>query len=126
MKPKRIVVIDDCRLTLAMARDMLENAGFEVLTAGSGIEANPHIFGLPRPDLILIDVELPMLRGDRKVRLLKESRSSRDIPAILMSHKSPEGLETLAHESGAEGWIAKPLRPDVLVGLIRRFVPPTP
>ncbi|WP_027715003.1 response regulator [Desulfuromonas sp. TF] len=126
MKPKRIIVIDDCRLTLAMARDMLENAGFEVLTAESGIEANPHIFGLPRPDLLLIDVELPMLRGDRKVRLLKESKSSRDIPTILMSHKSPEGLETLAHESGAEGWIAKPLRPDVLVGLIRRFLPSTP
>jgi len=126
MTPKRIVVIDDCRLTLAMARDMLEEAGFEVLTAESGIEANPHIFGLPRPDLILIDVELPMLRGDRKVRLLKAAENSREIPVILMSHKSPEGLESLARESGAEGWIAKPLSPDALVGLVRSFLSHNP
>ena len=123
MKPKRIVVIDDCRMTLAMARDMLEDAGFEVLTAESGIEANAHIFGLQRPDLLLIDVELPILRGDRKVRLLKESEVTRDIPTLLMSHKTPAELESLAHEAGAEGWIAKPLRPDALVGIIRNFLP---
>lgn len=123
MTPKRIVIIDDCRLTLAIARDMLENAGFNVLTAESGIEANAHIFGISRPDLLLIDVELPILRGDRKVRLLKGSKSSRDIPVILMSHKPPEELEKLARDAGAEGWIAKPLRPEALVALIRRFLP---
>jgi len=122
MTSGRIVVIDDCRLTLAMARDMLEDAGYEVLTAESGIEANPHIFGHKRPDLLLIDVELPMLRGDRKVRLLKESKNSRDIPTILMSHKAPQELQTLAQKAGADGWIAKPLRSDILVETIRRLL----
>jgi CheY-like chemotaxis protein len=58
---------------------MLEGAGFEVLTAESGIEANSHIFALPHPDLILLDVELLLLRSDRKVRLLKEPKNSRDV-----------------------------------------------
>jgi DNA-binding response OmpR family regulator len=123
MPPKRIVVIDDCRLTLAIARDMLEPTGFEVLTAESGIEANEHIFGVLPPDLLLIDIELPLLNGDRKVRLLKTGKRSRAIPVILMSHKPPEELERLAREAGAEGWVAKPLDPDTLLGQVRRFLP---
>jgi two-component system, OmpR family, alkaline phosphatase synthesis response regulator PhoP len=48
---QRIVVIDDCKLTLAIARDILEEAGFEVFTAESGIDANAIIYGTTRPDL---------------------------------------------------------------------------
>lgn len=121
MTKKRVVVIDDSKLTLAMVRDILEGAGFEVLTAESGIEANAHIFSRNRPDLLLIDVELPLLRGDRKVRLLKTAGEFRDVPVILMSHKAPEELEKLAQEAGAEGWIAKPFQAEALVGVIRRF-----
>ena len=124
MPPQRIVIIDDCRLTLAIARDMLEASGFEVLTAESWIEANEHIFGLIPPDLILVDIELPMLRGDRKVRLLKNGEKSKNIPVILMSHKPPDQLERLAREAGADGWIAKPLDPEILLDQVRRFLPP--
>jgi DNA-binding response OmpR family regulator len=123
MAPKRVVVIDDCKLTLAIARDLLEEAGFEVLTAESGIEANPYIFQPTKPDLLLVDVELPMLRGDQKVRLLKSGSKSKDIPVILISHKPEAELEALARESGAEGWLAKPLRPDTLLDLVRRLLP---
>lgn len=119
---KRILVIDDCRLTLRIARDMLESAGFEVLTAESGIDANPYIFSSSRPALLLVDVELPMLRGDQKVRLLKASDKSKHIPVILMSHKPGEELARLAREAGAEGWMEKPLRPEALTGLIHRLL----
>lgn len=126
MLSKRIVVIDDCRLTLAITRDMLADTGFEVLTAESGIEANQYIFGLKPPDLLLIDIELPILRGDRKVRLLKTGEKSRDIPVILMSHKPPEELERLARAVGAEGWLVKPLNSEALLEQVRRFLPLDP
>ena len=61
-----------------------------------------------------------MLRGDRKVRLLKTAGEFRDVPVILMSHKAPEELEKLAQEAGAEGWIAKPFQAEALVEVIRR------
>ena len=123
MAPKRIVVIDDCKLTLAIARDMLMATGFEVLTAESGIETNENIFGLNPPDLLLIDIELPMLRGDRKVRLLKDGEKSGKIPVIPMSRKPPEELERLAFEAGAEGWVAQPLVSGTLLCQVRRFLP---
>ena len=122
MPIKRIVVIDDCRLTLAIARDILEEAGFEVLTAETGIDANGYIYGTPQPDLILVDVEMPMLRGDRKVRLLKAAEASRDIPVILMSQKPAAEMERLARASGADSYLVKPLRREALLEQITRFV----
>lgn len=123
MPMRRIVVIDDCKLTLAVARDILEGAGFEVFTAESGIDANIIIYGAARPDLILLDVEMPMLRGDRKVQLLKKSASSRDIPVILMSHKPAAELAELARACGADGYLVKPLCEDFLLEHLARFIP---
>lgn len=118
----RVVVIDDCKMTLAIARDILEEAGFEVFTAESGIDANTMIYGTTRPDLILLDVEMPMLRGDRKVQLLKKS-ASRDIPVILISHMPAAELADLARSCGADSYFVKPLRKDSLLAHLSRFLP---
>jgi CheY-like chemotaxis protein len=115
MTRKRIVVIDDSKLVLAIATEALESAGYEVLATDSGIEANQYIYASRRPDLILIDVMMPLLNGDRKVRLLKERESSRHIPVILMSTKATNELQQLARESGADGFIQKPFNENSLV-----------
>ncbi|PLY07717.1 MAG: two-component system response regulator [Desulfuromonas sp.] len=118
---KRVILIDDCKLTLAMARDILEPAGYEVLTAESGIEANQHIYATPPPDLIMIDVVMPMLQGDRKVKLLKDRETSAKIPVLLMSSKSLDELEVLVRESGADGYMQKPLRPQNLLQAVEQW-----
>ena len=122
MTPKRIVVIDDSKLVLAIATEALEGAGFEVLATDSGIEANQFIYSSRRPDLILIDVMMPLLNGDRKVRLLKERESSRHIPVILMSTKARDELEQLTRESGADGYIQKPFNEASLVQQVDRIL----
>jgi len=122
MTQKRIVVIDDSKLVLAIATEALEGAGFEVLATDSGIEANQFIYSSRRPDLILIDVMMPLLNGDRKVRLLKERESSRHIPVILMSTKAREELEQLTRESGADGYIQKPFDEASLVQQVDRIL----
>lgn len=122
MATKRIVVIDDSKLVLAIATKALEDAGYEVVATDSGIEANQHIYSSRRPDLILIDVMMPLLNGDRKVRLLKERASSRHIPVILMSTKSREELEQLTRESGADGYITKPFNESSLTQQVRRIL----
>jgi DNA-binding response OmpR family regulator len=123
MSRKRVVVIDDSRLVLAMAADTLEGAGFEVITTESGIEANQHIYAARRPDLILIDVMMPLLNGDRKVRLLKERESSRQIPVLLMSTKPAGEMESLMQTCGADGYVLKPFDDGTLLKQVRRFLP---
>ena len=118
----KIVLVDDCKLTLAIARDILEGAGYSVATAESGIEANQHIFSTPRPRLLLIDVEMPLLSGTRAVQFFREREASSTLPILLMSAKGEEELAALARTSGADGYVRKPLHPDRLLEQVRQLV----
>jgi CheY-like chemotaxis protein len=117
--PQRVLVIDDSKLVLAIASEALESAGYEVFATDSGIDANRYIYSLRRPDLILIDVMMPLLNGDRKVRLLKEREASRGIPVVLMSTKPREELAEIARKAGADGFLPKPFTGQSLLRQVR-------
>lgn len=122
MTKQRILIVDDSELVLAMARDALDEAGYEVLTATNGIEANNYIFALNKPDLIVLDVMLPMLDGNKKARLLREKQFSREIPILLISSKEEDELKRLTVECGADGYIRKPFTKEGMVSSVRRFL----
>jgi DNA-binding response OmpR family regulator len=122
MSAKKIVIIDDSKLVLAVASDALQSAGFEVLATDSGIDANQHIYTSKRPDLIIIDVMMPLLNGDRKVKLLKERESSRHIPILLMSSKPADELAALTRDAGADGYIHKPFDAQTLISKVQEVL----
>jgi two-component system, OmpR family, alkaline phosphatase synthesis response regulator PhoP len=122
MAKKKILIVDDSDLVLAMSRDALEEAGFEVFTSTNGIEANSFIFSPNRPDLIILDVMLPMLDGNKKAKLLKEKDFSKDIPIVLLSSKSEDELQRLVAEAGVDGYIRKPFTNSTFVASVRRFL----
>ncbi len=122
MTRQRILIVDDSELVLAMARDTLDEAGYEVLTATNGIEANNYIFALNKPDLIVLDVMLPMLDGNKKARLLREKQFTREIPIILISSKKEDELKQLTVECGADGYIRKPFTKEGMVSSVRRVL----
>ncbi len=105
---KRILVVDDSETALAMAREALEEGGFEVVTALDAKEADTFLNAKQLPDLVILDVMMPGLSGDRKARMIKEDKRTRHIPVLLLSSKPGTELEVLAHESGADGFIRKP------------------
>lgn len=105
---KRILVVDDSPIALAMAREALEEGGFEVVTALDAKEADTCIYSKNRPDLVILDVMLPMLDGDKKAKMLKGNELTKDIPILLLSSKPEEELGLLVNESGADGFIRKP------------------
>jgi two-component system, OmpR family, alkaline phosphatase synthesis response regulator PhoP len=119
MEPKKILIVDDSELVLAMGRDALESAGYAVFGATSGIEANSYIFSANKPDLIILDVMLPMLDGNKKAKLLKEKDFSRDIPILLLSSKSEDELRRLCIDAGVDGYIRKPFTPADLVARVK-------
>jgi DNA-binding response OmpR family regulator len=126
MGKQKILLVDDSELVLAMARDALEGAGYEVFTATNGIEANSFIFSKDKPDLIILDVMLPMLDGNKKAKLLREKEFSRQIPILLLSSKSEEELMRLTVEAGADGFIRKPFTSEVIVSKVREFLAKSP
>ncbi|MBJ6800117.1 response regulator [Geomonas propionica] len=119
---EKILIIDDSELVLAMAKDALDQAGYQVLTATNGIEANRFIFSKDRPDLIIMDIMMPMLDGNKKAKLLKENEVSRDIPILLLSSKSEAEMRELVEEAKANGYILKPFTPAQIVQAVREVL----
>lgn len=118
---KKILVIDDSPLVLAMASDALKAAGFDVFTATNGIEANSYIFSTSnRPDLIILDIMMPLLDGNKKAKILKEKDFSKDIPILFISSKTEAELSKMVEESGADGYICKPFTPQEIVNSVRK------
>lgn len=105
---KRVLVVDDSEIVLEKAGEALVAKGYEVFTASSAQDADRFIYSDCRPDVIIMDVMMPLLDGDRKTRMLKDDDSTSNIPVLLLSSKSEEELSQLVSESGADGFIRKP------------------
>jgi CheY-like chemotaxis protein len=105
---KRVLVVDDSEIVLEKASEALVAKGYEVFTALSAQAADRFICSDCRPDVIIMDVMMPMLDGDKKARMLKDDAATSDIPVLLLSSKPERELMQLAAESGADGFIRKP------------------
>ncbi len=119
MKKMRALVVDDSEIVLTMAREALEEGGFEVVTALSAMEADKYIFSREKPDIIILDVMLPVLDGDKKAKTLKENGLTRNIPILLLSSKPEDELRYLVSESGADGFIRKPFASGQMIAKVR-------
>ena len=114
-----IVVIDDCPVTLAIISDFLAAAGFRVSTAACSVYSNHLIYARQPPDLILLDVMMPLMSGTKKTQALKSRERSRNIPVLLMSSKEEAELRELSTLAGADGYLPKPFSADRLVKTVR-------
>ena len=114
---KRILVVDDSNVVLAMASNALQASGYEVFTAVNGIEANGYLFRQDPPDAIVLDIMIPLLKGDKVAKLIKQNRHIKDIPILLISSKPEEELGKMAVDSGADGVLQKPFTG---VGLVQK------
>lgn len=116
---QHILIIDDDPVVLAMAQDFLEEAGYRVSTAKDAIYSNDVIYGNDPPQLILMDVMMPLMSGDKKVRALKRRDRSSGIPVLLISGKEEDELRRLTSTVGADGYLTKPFDATRLVGTVR-------
>src|SRR5687768_101778 len=100
------------------AARLCEREGFSTVTAGNLAELS-NVLGMSKPDLVLVDIELPTIPGHRLGALI---RSRHQVPIVLISALSEERLRRLFEASDADGWICKPLTRDKLVAAVTRFV----
>lgn len=108
MTIKRIIIIDPCESTRQLVTQVLGQYGHSVASADCCVYSNDLIYNVHPPDLIIMDVLLPMMRGDKKAQLLKAREKSRDIPILLIAARPAEELQALAVAAGVEGFLPKP------------------
>ena len=116
---KKILLVEDNELNQEIAVEILREAGFLVDVAEDGIVAVEKMASAPsdRYDLILMDVQMPRMNGyvaTREIRTLGDNRKA-NIPIVAMTANAFEEDKTLAFEAGMNGFVAKPIRIDVLM-----------
>lgn len=117
--PLRILVVDDDLEQLELFRRLLSGSEFAVETSSSPIGVSNIVRDF-RPDVILFDVNIPALPGDRLLTLVRRNTTS-SARLVLYSSSDPEELRRLAKEVSADGWIPKGLSPRELADRIRRI-----
>lgn len=124
MRPKRILVVDDAATVRMYHRSILEGAGFEVVEAINGIEALEKTLTAPVPfDLYLVDINMPKLDGYGFLRELR-SQDMPQAPAVMISTEAQAQDKRRAWEAGANFYLVKPIKPDVLLAYIRLLLGP--
>jgi two-component system cell cycle response regulator DivK len=119
---KRILVVEDHEDNRQILRDLLGSAGFEMIEAGDG-EAALRMAAAEQPDLILMDVQLPVLDGYEATRRIKADPRLKAIPIIVVTSYALSGEEVRARRAGCDAYVAKPYSPRQLLAKIRTYLP---
>jgi two-component system, cell cycle response regulator DivK len=104
----RILIVEDNKLNLELATELLKSSGYAVLQSRSA-EEGLRVAREQRPDLILMDVRLPGMDGLAAVRVLKQDPDTRMIPAVAMTAQAMRGDEEAARDAGFDAYVTKPI-----------------
>jgi two-component system cell cycle response regulator DivK len=118
----RILVVEDQVDNQQILRDLLTSFGYEVVEAEDGEQAL-SVAAAKRPDLIVMDVQLPIVDGYEATRRLKADPMLQLIPVIIVTSYALSGDEVEAREAGCDAYLSKPYSPRALLAKIREFVP---
>jgi two-component system cell cycle response regulator DivK len=118
---KRVLAVEDHEDNRRILRDLLTSVGYELIEAVSGEEgialAESH-----RPDLILMDIQLPGLDGYETTRRIRANPALQTIPIIAVTSYALSGDDVKAMEAGCDAYVTKPYSPRDLLAKIRRYL----
>jgi two-component system cell cycle response regulator len=115
----KILLVDDMRHFLDLEATFLQRAECRVFTASTGVEAI-RVAKAERPDLILLDIEMPEMNGIQACRILKSDPITQKIPVIVLTSMQ---MEDEARRAGADHFVRKPVDEPRFLNEVRRFIP---
>ncbi len=120
---KRILVVEDQEDNRQILRDLLGSTGYEMVEAENGEDALT-VAAAEQPDLILMDIQLPILDGYEATRRIKANPALATIPIIAITSYALSGDEEKARAAGCDDYVTKPYSPRKLLAKIREYLPP--
>ena len=118
---KTVLIVEDNELNMKLFHDLLDAHGYGTLQTRNGLEAlkfaREH-----RPDLILMDIQLPEISGLEVTKWLKDDEELRDIPVIAVTAFAMKGDEERIRQGGCEAYISKPISIGTFLETVRRYL----
>ncbi len=105
---KTILIVEDNELNAKLFRDLLSSKGHRILETREGMQAI-RLAQTEKPDLILMDIQLPEISGYDLIRMIKEDSSLRPIPVIAITAFAMKGDEERIRQSGCDDYLSKPI-----------------
>jgi len=124
MSAKRILLVEDNAVNRRLAQFLLKSKGYEVWEVTSAPEAFAALKER-RPDLILMDIQLPEVDGLTATRRLKEDPATSDIPVVAVTSYAMKGDEAKALEAGCSAYVTKPIDKTQFLDTVARLLPPS-
>ena len=118
---KRILMIEDTEDNRQIVRDLMASAGYQLLEAVDGV-SGIAMTAEHKPDLILMDIQLPGVDGYEATRRIKADPALSHIPIIAVTSYALSGDEAKARAAGCDGYVAKPFSPRLLLATIKKFL----
>jgi len=118
---KRILVVEDNETNMYLIGFILRNGGYEVIEARSG-EEGVELAIKEKPDLILMDIQLPGIDGLEATKRIRKSEAGEEIPIIALTSYAMTGDREKALRAGCTGYIEKPINPETFIGEIKKYL----
>ena len=118
---KTVLIVEDNDLNMKLFGDLLEAHGYATLKTGNGVEAI-EIARAERPDLIIMDIQLPQVSGLDVTRWLKEDEELRSIPVIAVTAFAMKGDEERIRQGGCEAYLSKPISVAKFLETVRTYL----
>lgn len=117
----KVMIVEDNELNMKLFHDLLESRGYDIIETRDGMEAL-KMARTERPDLILMDIQLPEVSGLEVTKWIKEDDDLRAIPIIAVTAFAMKGDEEKIREGGCEAYIAKPISVTNFLETVARFL----
>ena len=120
---KTVLIVEDNELNMKLFADLLQAQGYGVLQSREGLAAF-HLVRESRPDLIVMDIQLPSISGLEVTRWIKEDPELAHIPVVAVTAFAMKGDEARIRDGGCEAYMAKPISVTAFLDTIRRLLEP--
>jgi len=121
MMSKKVLIVEDNELNMKLFHDLLDSQGYQTLQTREGLQALA-LARLHKPDLILMDIQLPEISGLEVTKWLKDDEELSHIPVVAVTAFAMKGDEEVIRQGGCEAYISKPISVTSFLETVRRFV----